>query len=347
MLSFACDYGEGCHEKILQALADSNLEQLPGYGADVYSERAKEKIRLACECPDASVYLLSGGTQTNQIVIDAMLEPYEGVIAADTGHINTHEAGAIEYTGHKVLTLPQDQGKISSDQPCDLFETFRNDANYEHEVFPGMLYISYPTEYGTLYTADELLEISSLCGEYGIPLYIDGARLGYGLESYESDMTLANIAELADVFYIGGTKVGALCGEALVFPQGGEPSHFMTRIKQHGALMAKGRLLGVQFDTLFTDDLYLTISKNAIDRAQELKQVLHDAGITFYLETPTNQQFVILDSDQMQDLSEKVAFDFWQTLDETHTVVRFATSWATTPEQIEELSRILNAQGGI
>ncbi len=341
MLSFACDYGEGCNEKILQALTQTNLEQLPGYGADVYTERAKEKIRKECQCPDASVYLLAGGTQTNQIVIDSMLEPYEGVICADTGHINTHEAGAVELTGHKVLSIPEDQGKISADQIAGLLDSFKSDANFEHEVFPGMVYISYPTEYGTLYKADELLEISSVCGEYGIPLYIDGARLGYGLASYESDLTLPNIAELADVFYIGGTKIGALCGEALVFPQGGEPSRFMTRIKQHGALMAKGRLLGVQFDVLFTDGLYFDISHNAIDRAEELKQVLRDKGIRYYLETPTNQQFVVLDNSQMQDFSEKVAFDFWKAYDETHTVVRFATSWATTAAQIDQLRGIL------
>ncbi len=341
MLSFACDYGEGCHEKILEALTKTNFEQLPGYGADVYTQRAKEKIRKAIQCPDASVYLLAGGTQTNQIVIDSMLEPYEGVIAADTGHINTHEAGAIELSGHKILAIPADQGKISAEQISDLLDSFKSDANFEHEVFPGMVYISYPTEYGTLYEADELLEISSVCGEYGIPLYIDGARLGYGLASYEADLTLPNITELADVFYIGGTKIGALCGEALIFPQGGEPSRFMTRIKQHGALMAKGRLLGIQFDVLFTDGLYFDISRNAIDRAEELKGVLRGAGIRFYLETPTNQQFVILDNDQMQDLSEKVSFDFWEVYDETHTVVRFATSWATTPAQIEQLRQIL------
>ncbi len=341
MLSFECDYSEGCHEKILEAFSKTNMEQLPGYGMDIYSERAKEKIRDACKCPEAEIYLLNGGTMTNQLVIDSMIEQYEGVVSADTGHVNTHEAGAVEFTGHKVLTVPSHEGKIDCDELKRLLDNFWNDGNYEHMVFPGMVYISYPTEYGTLYTEEELSRISSICGLYHLPLYIDGARLGYGLMSYEADLTLPDIASLCDAFYIGGTKVGALCGEALVFPHGNVPTHFLTRIKQHGDLTAKGRLLGIQFDTLFTDDLYFKISRNAIDMAEALKEVFHRKNYEFYLESPTNQQFIILENEEMKQLAEKVRFSFWEALDEDHTVVRFATSWATKKEQIDELDSIL------
>lgn len=341
MLYFKNDYSEGAHEKILQRLSDTNMEQLPGYGEDHYCESAAKKIRNACGCPDAEVYFLTGGTQTNQIVISSVLKPYEGVIAADTGHISTHEAGAIECTGHKVLHIPQDQGKINADSLADYIDNFFSDENHEHMIFPGMVYITHPTEYGTLYTKGELAELSAVCTQFGIPLYLDGARLGYALTAEETDVTLKDIAEYCSIFYIGGTKVGALCGEALVFTDGNIPTHFVTRIKQRGALLAKGRLLGIQFDTLFTDDLYMEISRNAIETASLMKKILCEKGYKFYIDSPTNQIFVILENKRMEKLKEKVGFDFWQILDENHTVVRFATSWATKMEDVEKLKMFL------
>ena len=304
MLYFLNDYSEGAHEKVLQHLIDTNMEQLPGYGTDHYCEEAKEKIKKACGCEDAEVFLLTGGTQTNQIVIDTMLQPYEGVVAAQTGHVSTHEAGAIEFTGHKVLTLPEKNGKINAADLKNLIETFYGDENHEHMVFPGMVYISHPTEYGTLYTKKELTELSAVCREYKIPLFMDGARLIYGLVSKETDVTLQDIAKLCDVFYIGGTKAGALCGEAVVFTGDSMPKHFLTRVKQHGALLAKGRLTGVQFDALFTDDLYLEIGKNAIETAAVLKAGLKEKGYTFYIDSPTNQQFVVLENRKMEELKK-------------------------------------------
>ncbi len=340
MLNFACDYLEGCHDAILQALTKTNLQQEPGYGADSFSTSAREKIRIACDCPDAEIFFITGGTQTNQLVIDTMLQPYEGVIAADTGHVSGHEAGAIEFSGHKVLTLPNHLGKLDAGEVTDYIRRFYADGNHEHMVFPGMVYISHPTEYGTLYTADELKALSDVCRNAGIPLYLDGARLGYGLQAVGADVTLPRIAQLCDAFYIGGTKVGALCGEALVFTRRA-PSHFLTRIKQHGALCAKGRLIGLQFDTLFTDGLYEKISAHAIEMAQRLKQIFKDAGLSFYLESPTNQQFVILENGQMEELKKSVVFSFWEPYDDGHTVVRFATSWATTAESLEALEALL------
>ena len=340
MLYFVNDYSEGAHEKVLQHLIDTNMEQLPGYGTDHYCEEAKEKIKKACGCEDAEVFLLTGGTQTNQIVIDTMLQPYEGVVAAQTGHVSTHEAGAIEFTGHKVLTLPEKNGKINAADLKNLVETFYGDENHEHMVFPGLVYISHPTEYGTLYTKKELTEISAVCREYKLPLFMDGARLIYGLVSKETDVTLQDIAKLCDVFYIGGTKVGALCGEAVVFPKKA-PKHFFTMIKQQGALLAKGRLLGIQFDTLFTGNLYLEISKNAIETAAKLKAALKEKGYEFFINSPTNQIFVILENKKMEELGEKVKFSFWEKYDDSHTVVRFATSWATKMEDIDSLIETL------
>ena len=340
MLYFLNDYSEGAHEKVLQHLIDTNMEQLPGYGTDHYCEEAKEKIKKACGCEDAEVFLLTGGTQTNQIVIDTMLAPYEGVVAAHTGHVSTHEAGAIEFTGHKVLPLPQDNGKISAANLKDYLQTYYADGSYDHMVFPGMVYISHPTEYGTLYTKQELADISSVCREYEIPLFLDGARLGYGLVA-ETDVTLKDIANYTDVFYIGGTKAGALCGEAVVFTGDSMPKHFLTRVKQHGALLAKGRLTGVQFDALFTDDLYLEIGKNAIETAAVLKAGLKEKGYTFYIDSPTNQQFVVLENRKMEELKKDVQFSFWEKADDTHTIVRFATSWATRMEDVEKLLSLL------
>ena len=341
MLSFASDYIAGAHPEIMKRLVETNLENLSGYGTDKYCERAIAKIKKACGCPDADVYFLVGGTQTNQLIISTMLAPYEGVLAATTGHVSVHEAGAIEYTGHKVLEIGGTDGKLSATDIEAFVSTFYADENHEHMVFPGMVYLSFPTEYGTLYTKDELTAISDICRKYELPLFIDGARLGYGLASHQNDVTLEEIARLADVFYIGGTKVGALCGEAVVFTKQNAPKHFLTQIKQHGALLAKGRLLGIQFDTLFTDELYMRISEHAIRMAERLKCLFAQKGYRFFIDSPTNQQFIILDDEKLEELSEKVEFSFWETYDKTHTVVRFATSWSTRESDLSALGELL------
>ena len=341
MLSFENDYSEGAHPKILQRFIETNMEQVPGYGNDPYCESAKEKIREACKCPEAEIFFLVGGTQTNAVVIDSMLQAYEGVVSAQTGHVNAHEAGAIEYTGHKVLSIPQYEGKMKASDLEAYLKTFWQDESHEHMVFPGMVYISHPTEYGTLYSKQELTDLSAVCRRYEIPLYLDGARLGYGLMSKSTDVTLPDIAELCDVFYIGGTKVGALCGEAVVFTKHNMPKYFVTHVKQHRALLAKGRLAGVQFDTLFTDNLYFEISRHAIEMAELLKQGLAEKGYTFHLDSPTNQQFIVLDDEQYNELQKQVRCCFWEKPDDTHTVVRFATSWATPKENIDKLMELL------
>ena len=341
MISFESDYIAGAHPEVLKRLVETNMESLSGYGTDRYCESAKEKIRKACELPEAQVEFLVGGTQTNSVIISTMLADYEGVIAAKTGHISTHEAGAIEYTGHEVLELPQEDGKIRAEDLERFLRDFYADGNHEHMTFPGMVYISHPTEYGTLYSRQEMESISAICREFQIPLFLDGARLGYGLMSRDTDLSLPEIARLCDVFYIGGTKVGALCGEAVVFTKNNRPKHFITSVKKRGALLAKGRLLGIQFDALFTDDLYFRISAHAIEMAEQMKKLFKEAGLTFYLESPTNQQFVILENGQMKKLSESIAFSFWEKYDEEHTVVRFATSWSTTDEDMEALGEAL------
>lgn len=341
MLYFTSDYMEGAHEKVLSKLLESNMEHLSGYGTDIYCERAKEKIKALCLCESADIHFLMGGTQTNAVVIDSLLKSYEGVVCADNGHIYTHEAGAVEYTGHKVLALSGEYGKLKAEDLKCYLENFYGDENHEHAVFPGMVYISHPTEYGTLYSKAELEQLSSVCQKYEIPLYLDGARLGYGLMSKNTDVTLPDIARLCDAFYIGGTKVGALCGEAVVFTKNNTPKHFMTIVKQHGALLAKGRLLGVQFDALFTDNLYFDISRHAIDMAELLKQGLSQKEYCFYMDSPTNQQFIIMENTQMEALKKDVAFSFWEKYDETHTVVRFATSWATKEEDVRALLDLL------
>lgn len=341
MLSFESDYVEGAHEQILKRLTETNFEQLSGYGNDPYCESARKKIRDACGCPDADIYFLTGGTQTNLTVIDGLLASYEGVIAAESGHVNVHEAGAIEYTGHKVLTIPQHQGKIHADELETYLRTFWEDENHEHMVYPGMVYISHPTEYGTLYSRAELENLSAICEAHQIPLYMDGARLGYGLMSLHTDVTLSDVARCCHAFYIGGTKVGALCGEAVVFPRRSAPKHFLTTVKQHGALLAKGRLLGIQFDTLFTDDLYFKISRHAVDMAEFLKKGLRECGCTFYLDSPTNQQFVLFADEDLERLKKHVTLSFWEKPDEDHTIVRLATSWATKEADILQLIKVL------
>lgn len=341
MISFESDYICGAHPKVLERLVETNMVPVSGYGCDPYCASAAEKIKEACQCPEAEVRFITGGTQTNQLIISTMLANYQGVVAAKTGHVSTHEGGAIEYTGHKVLELPEKDGKLEADVLASWLKTFFADGNHEHMVEPGMVYISFPTEYGTLYSKAELTALYAICQEYQIPLFIDGARLGYGLASNACDLTLPELAKLCDVFYIGGTKVGALCGEAVVFTHNNVPKGFVTQTKQHGALLAKGRLIGVQFDALFTDNLYMEIGKYAIRLAEELKALFLEKGYSLMLDSPTNQQFPILENSKMKELSEQVAFSFWEAYDDNHTVVRFATSWSTTEEEIEMLSKLL------
>ncbi len=341
MLSFTCDYNEGAHPALLERLLATNLEQEPGYGFDRFSLAAKERIREALGRPEADVFFLTGGTQTNATVIASLLREYEGAVAAATGHIAVHEAGAVEYTGHKVLTVPQCQGKMSASALEAFLKGFYAEPAYDHMAFPGLVYISFPTEYGTLYTKAELEALYAVCRGYNLPLYIDGARLGYGLMSRSCDFTFQELANLCDVFTIGGTKVGALCGEAVVFPRGGAPAHFFTTIKQHGALLAKGRLVGVQFEALFTGGLYFSISRHAIDMAEQIKALFLRKGYELFLDSPTNQQFVLLDKATMAALEGKVAYEVWEQSPDGRTVVRFATSWATTEAQLSALEALL------
>lgn len=341
MLYFASDYMEGAHPKILHKLVASNLEKSPGYGCDVYCQSAREKIRNACGCEHAEIHFLVGGTQSNAVVIRSLLRMYEGVLAAEAGHINVHEAGAIEAGGHKILPLPHAYGKIRAEDVENYIDAFTRDDSREHMIKPGMVYISHPTEYGAIYAAAELEMLHAVCKRHGIPLFLDGARLGYGLMSRESDADLRTIAKNCDVFSIGGTKVGALFGEAVVITRQGLVEHFFTSIKQNGALLAKGRLLGIQFDVLFSENLYFDISKHAIDMAEKLKSVLEDKGYTFYFKSPTNQQFIILENERMPDLAGKVSFSPWERYGADNTVIRLATSWATTEADIDALRDIL------
>lgn len=341
MISFTSDYTEGAHPEILKRLQDTNFCQEPGYGEDSFSEDARRLVREALGRPEASVFFLVGGTQTNSTVIDAVIPHYGAVIAAETGHIAVHESGAVEFSGHKVITLPSHEGKMAAKDLQDYLETFYGDAAWPHMAHPDMVYISFPTEYGTIYSKAELEAIRKVCKEYKLKLFIDGARLGYGLESPSADVTLKDIASLCDVFYIGGTKVGALCGEAVVFPAGDAPEHFFTIVKQHGALLAKGRLLGLQFQALFTGGLYFEISRHAIEMAQLLKKVFERRDIPFYIDSPTNQQFPILTKEQMDALDGKVLYEIWGKLPDGRFITRFCTSWCTAPRQIEELDSLL------
>ena len=340
-LYFASDYQEGAHPAILQRLTETNLEKSEGYGTDAFCASAREKIRRACRCPEAEVHFLVGGTQTNATVIDSLLRSYQGVLAAETGHISTHEAGAIEFGGHKVLTLPHQFGKISADALRDYCRSFWSDGNHDHMVMPGMVYLSQPTEYGTLYSRAELEAIRQVCDDYRLALYVDGARLAYALACPENDVSLSDLARLCDVFYIGGTKCGALFGEAVVIPDPGLIPHFFTIVKQHGALLAKGRLLGLQFDTLFTDDLYLQIGRNAIAAADAIREALRAMGCSLAFPAPTNQVFLCLEDGALARLDEQVVYSFWEKPDEGHTVIRLASSWATTAGETDQLIRVL------
>lgn len=341
MQHFDSDYMEGAHPRILQRMLEINMDKLPGYGVDQYCESAKEKICKACECPEAQVEFLVGGTQTNATIIDTLLQPYQGVICAETGHINVHEAGAVEVNGHKVIGLPQTDGKISASQVDRYLENLRADESYEHMVDPGMVYISHPTEVGTLYTKQELEEMRQVCDKYGIYLYMDGARLGYGLMADGTDVTLPDIARLCDAFYIGGTKVGALFGEAVVFTRPDMVRSFLRSKKQHGALLAKGWLLGLQFDTLFTENLYFEISRHAIDMAMRLKKGILEKGYELFMDSPTNQQFLIMDNEKLKEFGKKTTYTTWEKLDGNRTAIRLVASWATKAEDIEALIDML------
>ena len=343
MIYFNSDYLEGAHPSIMVKMAETNMVQTVGYGEDEYCEAAREKIKIACQAPEADVHFLVGGTQTNTTVIAAILRPWQGVISAVSGHINCHEAGAIESTGHKVITLPTDNGKITAQQVADYVEWHKNDESTEHIVQPGMVYISHPTEAGTLYTKAELTELYDTCRRYGLPLYIDGARLGYGLAAEESDMTLPEFARLCDVFYIGGTKVGALFGEAVVIMNESLKKDFRFIMKQRGARLAKGRLLGIQFDALFTDDLYFKISRHAIEMAHQIRDIFVSAGYPLLFDSPTNQQYPIMPDAELAKIGKSFGYEYWERVDKTHSGVRFCASWATTQENVDALREAVNA----
>ena len=340
MLSFLNDYSETACSEIIRRLQTFGTEKNPGYGSDTYTETAKQKIRDACACPSASVYFLVGGTQTNAAVLDTILRLYEGVIAAETGHINVHESGAVEFTGHKVLSLSNHAGKIDPSELSQYLQSFFAEPTYEHMVIPGAVYLSQPTEYGTLYTKAELTEIRRITEEYGIRLYLDGARLGYGLAAPGNDLFLPDLSKLCDAFYIGGTKQGALFGEAVVFPKEA-PKHFLSIMKQHGALLAKGFLLGLQFDTLFTDGLYVRLAKRAVDLSVRLREIFRETGYRIEPETVTNQSFVVIDKTRAEELSREVLFEYWCPYSETENVYRFVCGVTTAAEDVEKLAEYL------
>lgn len=339
--SFESDYNNGCLPEILR-LSETNDEKSSGYGFDPYTERAKDRIRKACDMTEAEVHFLVGGTQTNATAIDSLLQGCEGVLSVDTGHINVHESGAVEAFGHKVLVLPGIAGgKMAASQINDYMRKFLADETYPHMVQPGMVYITLPTELGALYSRKELADIYTVCQQYGLRLYVDGARLGYGLMAEGNDIDLPFLAHHCNAFYIGGTKVGALLGEALVYTNTRAPKYIFTIIKRHGALLAKGRVLGLQFDTLFTDDLYFRVSRHAIDMAQALRKVFAKHGLSLGIDSPTNQQFVILSKEQKQRLAEEIAFEIWEPLPNDHLLCRFVTCWATTEADIVALDEAL------
>lgn len=332
----------GAHPLVLQRLIDTNLEQTASYGDDNYTRQARQRILDFCGLTDGEVHFLVGGTQTNATVIDGLLARHEGVLATRSAHIHVHESGAIEASGHRVITLDEYEGKLSADIVRQFIDDFYRDETYEHMVAPGMVYISHPTELGTLYTLDELKALSKVCRDAEIPLYMDGARLGYGLAADDTDVTAADIARLCDVFYIGGTKAGALFGEAVVIPQKDKLPHFRPLIKQHGALLAKGRLTALQFDALFTDSLYLKISRHAIRMAMKLKEGLLKKGYPLLIDSPTNQQFFILPNADIDRLATSVSFELWGPRQEALTPVRFVTDWSTDEADVDALLNLIS-----
>ena len=343
MIYFNNDYSEGCHENVLQALIRTNMDQTPGYSEDKYCAAAAAKIRKLCRREDVAVHFLVGGTQTNMTVIDAALRPHQGALCADSGHINVHETGAVEATGHKVLPMPSVEGKISADQVKKAVLLHRADGSFEHIVQPKLVYISHPTELGTLYTKAELEALHETCRELGLYLFLDGARLGYGLMAEGYDVTMADIARLCDVFYIGGTKVGALFGEAVVIGNPALKEDFRYLIKQHGGMLAKGRLLGVQFDALMTDNLYFDISVHAVRLADKIRATLSELHVEHLVPGITNQIFPILSDKCLAELAKDFCFTEMERVSETHRAVRFCTSWATTEENVEKLCAALRS----
>lgn len=337
MIRFESDYLEGAHPRIMEHLLQTNFEQTPGYGTDHHSEKARDYIKKICEDPTVAVHFLVGGTQANTTVIASILKPYQGVISASTGHINVHETGAIEATGHKVLAIDSPDGKLTATQIVKVYDAHWNDDTHEHMVQPGMVYISNPTEIGTIYSLKELEELSEACRNRDLPLFMDGARLGYGLMAEGNDISMPDLTKLCDVFYIGGTKVGALFGEAVVISSDKLKKDFRYNIKQRGGMLAKGRLLGIQFETLFEDGLYMEIAGEAIGYAMSIKNAFEAKGYKFLIDSPTNQQFPILTDSEIKKLSEKYSFQYWQKVDDKRSAVRFCTSWATRKEQVEEL----------
>ncbi len=343
MIRFECDYLEGAHPSIIKKLEETNFVQTAGYGEDPFCRSAKERIKDQCGGMDVDVHFLVGGTQTNLTVIASILRPHQGVLAAVTGHVNVHETGAIEAIGHKVLALPSEDGRITAAQIRHAYEMHWNDANHEHTVQPGMVYISQPTENGTLYGRKELQDIHDTCRELGLPVFLDGARLGYGLMAEVNILTLKDIAGLVDVFYIGGTKVGALFGEAVVICDPMWKKDFRYLIKQKGGMLAKGRLLGIQFDTLFTDGLYYEIARHADELAIRLREAFIAKGYRLRYDSFTNQQFPILPDEHVEKLKEKYSFELWEKMDDAHSAVRFCTSWATREEAVDELIQDIKA----
>ena len=341
MIHFDSDYMAGAHPEILEALVRTNLEHTAGYGNDPYTAEAKALIRKAVGVEDAQVFFLVGGTQTNATVIDGILARHEGVVAADSGHIAVHESGAIEASGHKVLTLPHHEGKLRAEEVERYIEDFYADETYPHMVAPGMVYISQPTEYGTIYSLAELEALGAVCRKHAIPLYIDGARLGYGLKAEGADFTLKDVARIADVFYIGGTKVGALFGEAVVVTNPKLLRNLFPLVKQHGALLAKGRLLGLQFGVLFRDGLYERIGEKAVKHAITIRESFRKAGYEVVIESPTNQQFLRLPNEVIDRLRQDMSFDYWGSRGEKESIVRFVTSWATSDEDISRLQELV------
>ena len=341
VLQFQSDYQEACHEKILQRLTEEYRQPYPGYGSDSICNSAKNRIREACECPEATVEFLMGGTQTNAAVIDSFLPSTHGVICVSSGHIAVHEAGAIELTRHKVIPLEGKDGKLCPSQVESFLSDFALDENKAHTVQPGMVYISQPTEYGSIYSRKELEALSKLCHEHNLEFFVDGARLAYALASPENDVRLSDLAKYCDVFYIGGTKCGALFGEAVVIPNPKRLPHFFTSIKQHGALLAKGWLLGLQFDELFKDELYLHIGEKANVYAGEIKAALKEAGFALFGDYPTNQVFFIISHEKMEKLKSLAHYAYMERYDEEHSVIRFATGWSTREEEVTQLCEII------
>lgn len=337
MIRFDSDYTEGCIPEILDAIARENFTQHPGYSEDSISLRARERIKFLCEAPDAQVHFLVGGTQTNATVISAALRPYQGVLSAETGHIACHETGAIEATGHKVIAIPTENGRLSAAAISRHCAAHRVNPSFEHIPQPAMVYLSHPAENGSLYTLEELTRIRQVCDQWGLLLFVDGARLGYGLASPANDITLADLARLSDVFYIGGTKVGALFGEAVVITNPALQKDFRYMMKRQGGLLAKGWLLGLQFDVLFDQDRYWNIARNAVCQALRIKDAFVQKGCRFLMESWTNQQFPILDHDTMHKFDDKYAYSLWEPLDDDHSAVRFCTSWATTDAHVDDL----------